>query len=43
MSNEETQGRVAPIDIEREMQESFLEYAMSGIVAGAGPARRAGR
>jgi DNA gyrase subunit A len=42
MSNEETQARIIPIDIEREMQESFLEYAMSVIVSRALPDVRDG-
>ena len=31
MTNDELQTRVEAIDIEREMQDSFLEYAMSVI------------
>ena len=42
MSNEEIQARIIPIDIEREMQESFLEYAMSVIVSRALPDVRDG-
>ncbi len=43
MPNEEQhQGRVKAIDIEREMQESFLEYAMSVIVSRALPDVRDG-
>ena len=38
MPNDETQHQsVQPIDIEREMQDSFLEYAMSVIVSRALP------
>ena len=36
------QGSVRPIEIEREMQDSFLEYAMSVIVARALPDVRDG-
>jgi DNA gyrase subunit A len=42
MTNEEHQARIAPIDIEREMQDSFLEYAMSVIVSRALPDVRDG-
>ena len=42
MPNEEQQSRIAPIDIEREMQDSFLEYAMSVIVSRALPDVRDG-
>ena len=42
MPNEEQQSRVQPIDIEREMQDSFLEYAMSVIVSRALPDVRDG-
>ncbi len=42
MPNEEHTSRVQPIDIEREMQESFLEYAMSVIVSRALPDVRDG-
>ncbi|MGB5432497.1 MAG: DNA gyrase subunit A, partial [Acidimicrobiia bacterium] len=42
MPNEEQNSRIAPIDIEREMQESFLEYAMSVIVSRALPDVRDG-
>ncbi|MEN8112823.1 MAG: DNA gyrase subunit A [Actinomycetota bacterium] len=42
MTNEEQQARIAPIDIEREMQDSFLEYAMSVIVSRALPDVRDG-
>jgi len=39
---ENNQGNVRPIEIEREMQESFLEYAMSVIVSRALPDVRDG-
>ena len=42
MPNEEQQGTVEAIDIAREMQESFLEYAMSVIVSRALPDVRDG-
>ena len=42
MPNEEQLSRVLPIDIEREMQDSFLEYAMSVIVSRALPDVRDG-
>ncbi|MCJ7779797.1 MAG: DNA gyrase subunit A, partial [Acidimicrobiia bacterium] len=42
MTNEEQTARVVGIDIEREMQESFLEYAMSVIVSRALPDVRDG-
>jgi DNA gyrase subunit A len=42
MTNEEQTARVVAIDIEREMQESFLEYAMSVIVSRALPDVRDG-
>jgi DNA gyrase subunit A len=42
MSNEQPQARIIPIDIEREMQDSFLEYAMSVIVSRALPDVRDG-
>ncbi|MEN8233399.1 MAG: DNA gyrase subunit A [Actinomycetota bacterium] len=42
MPNEEQQSRIAQIDIEREMQDSFLEYAMSVIVSRALPDVRDG-
>ncbi len=42
MTNEEQQSRVIGIDIEREMQDSFLEYAMSVIVSRALPDVRDG-
>ena len=42
MPNEEQLSRIAPIDIEREMQDSFLEYAMSVIVSRALPDVRDG-
>jgi DNA gyrase subunit A len=42
MTNEEQNNRVEAIDIEREMQDSFLEYAMSVIVSRALPDVRDG-
>ena len=42
MPNEEQLSRIALIDIEREMQDSFLEYAMSVIVSRALPDVRDG-
>ena len=42
MPNDETQSRHTPINIEREMQDSFLEYAMSVIVSRALPDVRDG-
>jgi len=42
MPNEEPSARILPIDIEREMQDSFLEYAMSVIVSRALPDVRDG-
>ncbi len=42
MPNDETQHRHTPINIEREMQDSFLEYAMSVIVSRALPDVRDG-
>lgn len=42
MPNEDQTSRVLPIDIEAEMQESFLEYAMSVIVSRALPDVRDG-
>lgn len=42
MTNEEQHNRVEAIDIEREMQDSFLEYAMSVIVSRALPDVRDG-
>jgi len=42
MPTEELQGTISPIDIEREMQDSFLEYAMSVIVSRALPDVRDG-
>jgi DNA gyrase subunit A len=42
MPNDDQTGRIAPIDIEREMQDSFLEYAMSVIVSRALPDVRDG-
>jgi DNA gyrase subunit A len=42
MSNEVQKQSVIPIDIEREMQDSFLEYAMSVIVSRALPDVRDG-
>jgi DNA gyrase subunit A len=42
MANEEQNNRVEAIDIEREMQDSFLEYAMSVIVSRALPDVRDG-
>ena len=42
MPNEKQNSRIAPIDIEREMQDSFLEYAMSVIVSRALPDVRDG-
>ena len=42
MPNEEQSARILPIDIEREMQDSFLEYAMSVIVSRALPDVRDG-
>ena len=42
MPNDETQPRHTPINIEREMQDSFLEYAMSVIVSRALPDVRDG-
>lgn len=42
MPNAEETGRITPIDIEREMQDSFLEYAMSVIVSRALPDVRDG-
>jgi DNA gyrase subunit A len=42
MSNEAQNQSVIPIDIEREMQDSFLEYAMSVIVSRALPDVRDG-
>ncbi|MEA3501564.1 MAG: DNA gyrase subunit A, partial [Actinomycetota bacterium] len=42
MPTEEQQNRVKAIDIEREMQDSFLEYAMSVIVSRALPDVRDG-
>ncbi|MDJ0954128.1 MAG: DNA gyrase subunit A [Acidimicrobiia bacterium] len=42
MPNEEEATRIKPIEIEREMEDSFLEYAMSVIVARALPDVRDG-
>ena len=42
MPNEEQSTQILPIDIEREMQDSFLEYAMSVIVSRALPDVRDG-
>jgi DNA gyrase subunit A len=42
MPNDETTERVQPVEIEREMQDSFLEYAMSVIVSRALPDVRDG-
>ena len=42
MPHEETTARFQPIDIEKEMQDSFLEYAMSVIVSRALPDVRDG-
>jgi DNA gyrase subunit A len=38
----ETTGRIVPVDIEREMKKSFLEYSMSVIVSRALPDVRDG-
>ena len=35
MPNDEQSLRIRPIEIEREMEDSFLEYAMSVIVSRA--------
>ncbi|MDJ0924385.1 MAG: DNA gyrase subunit A [Acidimicrobiia bacterium] len=42
MPNEDEASRIRPIEIEREMEDSFLEYAMSVIVARALPDVRDG-
>ncbi len=42
MPNEAEATRIRPIEIEREMEDSFLEYAMSVIVARALPDVRDG-
>ena len=42
MPNDEQSLRIRPIEIEREMEDSFLEYAMSVIVSRALPDVRDG-